>query len=138
MVIVGIHSGHDASLSVVKDGKLIYASSVERHTKVKKDFSLTKEFFVETLKCLGITLDDIGAITMGFWNKGTCDFISLYSPEDKFYPFNTFGTYNQSSRILNHIEGTVRPELIKGKGYTMPDTIDRMNYPFADWHQTFR
>ena len=138
MVIVGIHSGHDASLSVVKDGKLIYASSVERHTKVKKDFSLTKEFFVETLKCLGITLDDIGAITMGFWNKGTCDFISLYSPEDKFYPFNTFGTYNQSSRILNHIEGTARPELIKGKGYTMPDTIDRMNYPFVDWHQTFR
>jgi carbamoyltransferase len=138
MVIVGIHMGHDASLSVIRDGKLIYASSVERHSKVKKDFYLTKEFFINTLECLGITLDNIDFITMGYWNKGTCNFISLYSPEHVSYPFNTFGTYNQSSRILNHIEGTERPELIKGKGYTMPHTIDRMNYPFVDWHQTFR
>ena len=138
MVIVGIHMGHDASLSVIRDGKLVYSSSVERHSKVKKDFSLTKEFFINTLECLNITLDDIDFITMSFWNKGTCNFISLYSPEHLFYPFNTFGTYNQASRILNHIEGTDRPELIKGKGFTMPYTIDRMNYPLVTWNHTFR
>ena len=138
MVIVGIHMGHDASISVIKDNKLIYAGSVERHSKVKKDHYLTKEVFMDVLGCLGISLDDISAITMGYWHKGTCNFINLYSPDSEDYPLNTYGTYNQSSRITNHLEGKDRIEYVPGWGYTLPVLIDRMNFPFASWGHTFR
>ena len=37
MVVLGIHGGHDASLSVVRDGRLIGAVSIERFTKRKRN-----------------------------------------------------------------------------------------------------
>jgi carbamoyltransferase len=138
MVIVGIHSGHDASISVIKDGKLIFASSVERFTKIKKDHLLPREIFDQVLSKLNLTLDDIDHITMGYYNQYLCNWLTAYSPENEPYPLNTFGVYDQASRILNHIEGTPRVELVKGKGYTLPSTIERINFPFASWHQTFK
>ena len=130
--------GHDASISVIKNNKLIYASSVERHSKIKKDHYLSRQVFDDVLECLDISLDDIDCIAMGYWNKGTAPFISLYSPEDQPYPINTFGTYNQASKILNHLEGVDKVEFVKGKGYTLPYTVDRMNYPFSSFSQNFR
>lgn len=129
--------GHDASISVVKDNKLIYASAIERYSKVKKDYVITKEMFTDILGCLNITLDDIDYLTMGFWNEGTCNFIKLYSPENEAYPLNTFGTYNQASRILNHLDRSDKVEFVEGLGYSLPSMIDRMNYPIASHHHTF-
>lgn len=130
--------GHDASISVIRDNKLIYAGSVERHSKIKKDHLLSKKIFEDVLECLGLSLDDIDYIAMGYFHKTNAPFITLYSPEDQPYPLNTFGTYSQSSRILNHLEGTDRVEFVKGKGYTLPWSIDRMNYPFATQGHTFK
>ena len=138
MVIIGIHMGHDASISIIKDNKLIYASSVERHSRVKKDHFLTKGVFMGVLNCFNISLDEISAITMGYWNAGACDFLKIYSPETEAYPLNTFGTYNQSSRITNHLEGTDRIQHVEGWGYTLPYTMDRMNFPFASANHTFK
>lgn len=138
MVIVGIHTGHDASVSVVKDGKLIFASSVERFTKVKKDHFLPREVFDHILSKLNLTLDDVDHISMGYFNKMCANWITLYSPENQPYPLNTFGIYDQASRILNHIEGEDRVELIPGKGYTLPSTLERINFPFASWNHSFK
>ena len=45
MTILGIHSGHDASLSLVRDGKLICSIAVERYSRNKKDTFLSRAAF---------------------------------------------------------------------------------------------
>jgi carbamoyltransferase len=137
MVIVGFHMGHDASISILKDGKLIYSGAMERFSRVKKDFYVPKKVFLDILSAFGLSLDDVEYITMAYWCKSTMDWMDLYSPLDQPYPINTFGTYNQASRILNHIEGADRVEKTE-YGYTFPPTIERINYPFASWNHTFR
>lgn len=42
MTILGIHSGHDASLALVVDGKLVSSISVERYSRNKKDEILSR------------------------------------------------------------------------------------------------
>ena len=37
MIIVGIHLGHDAAISLIKDDKLVATTSVERLSRIKKD-----------------------------------------------------------------------------------------------------
>lgn len=129
--------GHDASISILKDGKLIYAGSMERFSRVKKDFFVSKQVFLDILSSFDLSLDDVEYITMAYWCKGTIDWMDIYSPLDQPYPINTFGTYNQASRILNHIEGEDRVEKTE-YGYTLPFTVERINYPFASWNHTFR
>ena len=137
MVIVGLHMGHDASVSIIKDGKLIYSGAMERFSRVKKEFRISKQVFLDILGAYGLTLDDIDYITMGFWWKDFIDWMDIYSPLDQDYPFNSFGTYSQNSRILNHLEDEPRVEKTE-YGYTLPRIIDRMNYPFVSWQHTFR
>lgn len=137
MVIVGFHMGHDASVSIIKDGKLIYSGAMERFSRVKKDFFVSKQVFLDILRSFNLSLDDVGYITMAYWCKGTMNWMDLYSPLDQPYPINTFGTYNQASRILNHIKGEDRIEKTEF-GYTFPFTIERINYPLASWNHTFK
>jgi predicted NodU family carbamoyl transferase len=48
MIILGINTHHDGSVSVVKDGRLLGAISTERITKNKKQDGITKEFIYST------------------------------------------------------------------------------------------
>lgn len=43
MNILGIHTGHDAALSLISNGKLIAAISMERFSRIKKDWKITEE-----------------------------------------------------------------------------------------------
>ena len=45
MNILGIHTGHDASLALVKDGKLVMAVSMERYSGKKKSSQIKREYF---------------------------------------------------------------------------------------------
>ena len=67
MIILGINLNHVSSAALIKNGKLIAASSEERFTRNK----LTRNFPDNTIKfCLEkakIKLDKIDAITIG-WN----------------------------------------------------------------------
>ena len=104
MNILGIHSGHDASLALVSNGKLVSAISVERMSRNKKDTQLTREALDRFLASNDITLDDVDQIAMGYWNQETSDWISIYSPYGVNYPLSQMGTYNKESIILNHLE----------------------------------
>ena len=50
MIIYGISEGfHDASLSIIKDGKILFAGHSERYSKIKNDPSLNQQIFTDAL-----------------------------------------------------------------------------------------
>ena len=142
MNVIGIHTGHDASLSLVKDGKLHTAISMERLSRVKKDSNVSRESFDLFLHKCGITLDDIDAITMGYWDQGFAKFMTLYSPENVKYPFSIFGKESMESSLMNHIDNYRnyynRPQYVEGWGYTLPPIINRLRPPMISESQTLK
>ena len=76
-LILGFHGGHDGSLALVKNGKLIAAISKERITRIKKDQNGNDEHFIKKfLELNNFTLNDITHITF-------CDDIS----QNTFFKF---------------------------------------------------
>jgi carbamoyltransferase len=134
MNILGIHCGHDASLALVRDGKLISSISVERYSRNKKDTFLSSEALDRFLFDNQMSLDDIDTITMGFWNKSYCDWLEIYSPKDNTYPFSQMGTYNKESIIMNHLPDSEYDNKVRSTeyGYTLPWYIDRIQPPYAN------
>lgn len=138
MNILGIHSGHDASLALVQDGKLVSAISVERFTRNKKDMMLGRDSLDRFLESCNLTLDDIDVITMGYWNQGTCPWIKIYSPLNENYPFSQMGTYNKESVIMNHLDSYKNKVEKTEYGYTLPFYIDRIHPPYNNTSITGR
>lgn len=58
-VIIGLNFGHDGSVCLVKDGKLISAVSTERLTKIKKQSGFTEEIIDYILDASNTTLDEV-------------------------------------------------------------------------------
>ena len=55
MIVLGLHMGHDASMALAIDGKVIGTTSVERFTRVKKDTQLSKPY-LESVSYTHLTL----------------------------------------------------------------------------------
>jgi len=138
MNILGIHMGHDASISIIKNNRLEYSSAVERFTRQKKDDFVPLWVVEKILSDMDMSFDDIDLITMAYWSKDLCPWLDIYSPQEEKYPLSTFGTYELETRITNHLEEyqysdrTKRPELVEGYGYTLPHYLDRMMPPFGN------
>ena len=131
MKILGIHSGHDASLALVVDGKLVSSISVERYSRNKKDMLLSRKALDKFLFNNEIELDDIDCITMGYWNKGTSPWLDIYSPLHETYPLSRMGTYNKESMIMNHLESYENKVVETEFGYTLPYYLDRIQPPYS-------
>lgn len=132
MNILGIHSGHDASLALITDGKLVSSISVERFSRNKKDTYLSADALNRFLKENNVRLNQIDAIAMGYWNKSTSPWLSIYSPYEQFYPFSQMGTYNKESIIMNHLESYENKVKETQWGYTLPNYIDRIQPPYTN------
>lgn len=138
MIILGIHTGHDASLALIKDGKLLAAISMERFTKLKKDWNISRENLHRFLDGCGVTLDDIDYVTMGFWENRNMPFAKLYSPPNKKYPLAIYGRNEMESGIMNHLDVYAeqginnRVSYVEGLGYTLPYKIDRTRPPYIN------
>ncbi|PIW30972.1 MAG: carbamoyltransferase [Rhodospirillales bacterium CG15_BIG_FIL_POST_REV_8_21_14_020_66_15] len=59
MIVLGIHFGHDASVSVVRDGRVVNCIERERLTRAKHAIGITKEEINIALQDAGITADDV-------------------------------------------------------------------------------
>lgn len=135
MVVVGIHTGHDAALSVVKDGRLIGAVSMERFSKIKKDEFISWDNFVRFLESFKLKLDDIDYFAFGYWNQGLIPFMSIYSPVGEKYPLSQFSRTGLEAPLLNHLNKEdyhihFKVEYDTKKGYTLPPMIDRVRPPY--------
>ena len=142
MNILGIHTGHDAALSLISNGKLIAAISMERFSRIKKDWRITEENLTRFLDSCNITLDDIDYVSMGFWEATNMKFAKIYSPPNKKYPLSIYGRHEMESGIMNHLEEYAsnkennRVEYVEGLGYTLPDKIDRIRPPYLNAEST--
>ena len=58
-IILGFNEGHDGSVCVVKNGKVLAAVSTERVTRVKKQKGWTSETIDYVLDAAGINIDDV-------------------------------------------------------------------------------
>jgi carbamoyltransferase len=59
MYILGIHAGHDASASLLKDGELIFASEEERYSKLKHHNGFPANAIANALAYAGISRDEV-------------------------------------------------------------------------------
>ena len=64
MIILGIHDGHDASASLMIDGKIISANQEERFSKLKGDYGLPFHAIKSCLKQAGITIEMVDEIAV--------------------------------------------------------------------------
>lgn len=127
MNILGINISHDASLALVRSGRLVGATSIERYSRIKKDSNIRREHIDRFLADFGLELTDIDTIALSFYIRGCIPFMSLYSPEDQVYPFCTYGSHREDTKILS----ILKPTLIEGKGYTIADFVTRLRPPYS-------
>jgi carbamoyltransferase len=59
MIILGLHFGHDASITLLRDGKVILCMERERFTRAKHCIGLTHVEISEALKNAGINVEEI-------------------------------------------------------------------------------
>lgn len=59
MIVLGLHFGHDASISVLKDGKIVSYLYQERQNKVKHAIGLTDKLLFQGLKEANIEIEDV-------------------------------------------------------------------------------
>jgi len=130
MIILGLHIGHDASMALVVDGKLIGTSSVERFTRIKKDANLSKEYLELFLKGFEVNLEDVDVITISTWTSILIPWMQIYSPLDVQYPLAQYGTWDGASNVLNHLEDQPRAEYTE-YGITLPTLIHRTCKPWS-------
>lgn len=133
MVVLGIHGGHDASLSIVKNGRLVGAIALERLTKIKKDEYIYWDEFSLFLDLYDLKLDDIDYIAMGYWNDTFIPFMQIYSPHEEKYPLAIFGRGMMESSITNHLSeygSRTRVDDVEGAGFSLPPLMDRLRPPF--------
>ena len=130
-VIIGIHLGHDASIALVKDGRLVATSAVERWSRYKKDMFVQREHLELILRGWDLKIKDIDAFTFSAWSQEFIPWLKIYYPKDSSkYPLTSFGTWEPQSSLINHLPDVQKVELTK-HGYTLPGTIHRLS---DHWH----
>lgn len=109
MYILGISCFyHDASASLLKDGKIVAAAHEERFTRKKHDISFPKNAIEYCLKSQNISINDIDSI--GFYEKPLLKFERLLHQHVQSYPksYKTFITnmpswFNEKLRVMKII-----------------------------------
>jgi carbamoyltransferase len=90
-IILGLNFGHDGSVCLVKDGKLEFAITTERLTKVKKQHGFTDEVIRHVLESTNTKLDDIDCVATNdfkqevFGNEYLVDTFNVLGKEIKTY-----------------------------------------------------
>ena len=130
-VVIGIHLGHDASIALIKDGRLHATSAIERWSRYKKDMHVQKEHLELILQGWDLKIKDVDAFTFSAWSQEFIPWLQIYFPKDGGkYPLTTFGTWETQSPLTNHLPDAEKVELTE-HGYTLPGTIHRLS---DHWH----
>lgn len=83
MIILGLHSGHDGSVSVVRDGRLVASVARERLTRKKKDHGYDDALINYVLRIAGVRSQDVDVVALSDWNpKYANDALAVLGPND--------------------------------------------------------
>ena len=115
MTILGVSPNHDASLCVVRDGKILAAISRERFSRKKKDRFITQKMVNRVLKIAGIQIDDIDYVGITYWFENRMDWnteiddLKIYVPEQQMFVFDANyianGEHHYDRKNLNYFDG---------------------------------
>lgn len=70
MVVLGLHIEHDACITVIKDGHILLNLSLEKITRIKKDYNFNSEFIKFALDKTGLTINDINFVAINSFHGG--------------------------------------------------------------------
>ena len=88
MIILGLNLGHDASVSLLKDGKVISSISCERIYRLKKTSYIDWVAIDYVLSDSNISFDEVDYISVGGYDKWNSNgFIEIYLDKDEDSPF---------------------------------------------------
>ncbi len=59
MIILSFYPGHNSSISLLKDGKVILNWELERYSRIKHDYGYSEAFLNESLNLCNLSIDDI-------------------------------------------------------------------------------
>ena len=124
MVILGLTLGHDAAVSVLKDGKLVTSISCERIYREKKTSFINWLVIDHVLNSANVSFDDVDYIAIGGYDKWAMkdEFIKIYYNDSlNDYPFPNGP----------HSETKFGYDVIKDNWLVKPIT-DRWTYPFIE------
>tara|TARA_R110000796_G_scaffold59718_2_gene137879 strand:- start:1481 stop:3238 length:1758 start_codon:yes stop_codon:yes gene_type:complete len=88
MIILGLTLGHDASVSLLKDGKLVSSISCERVYRVKKTNHLDWIAIDYVLSDANVSFEEVDYISVGGYDKWHSNgFVEVYLDENENNPF---------------------------------------------------
>lgn len=91
MIVLGLHTGHDGSAAIVKDGKLIASLARERLTRQRKTHGIDTNLIHTVLETARVNLSDVDAIALSDYDRGYCfDAINVTSPDTAEVVENTW------------------------------------------------
>lgn len=120
MNVLGLHFSHDASVALVKDGKLVSNISSERITRVKKDNKISKECIDYVLSHANLTYSDIDVLA-----------ISSYFIQNSFKGLEIF---DEDGNDLEFIYQYLDRRQVKFKGKFFGKDIDIFSLPHHIGH----
>jgi|TARA_R110002153_G_scaffold86356_4_gene214626 carbamoyltransferase len=122
MIILGLTLGHDASVSLLKDGKVVSSISCERVYRDKKTSHLDWVAIDYVLSAANTSFENVDYISVGGYDKWSTDgFVKVYLDEEEDNPFNS---------ELPHL-GKYGYDILKDNWLVSP-TTDRNSLPFIN------
>ena len=132
MVVLGISPNHDASLCIVKDGKILAAIARERFSRIKKDRFITAKMVEQLLDIANLKLEDIDCVGITYWFenrmewKTELDELKIFVPHDQMFVFDSSfvasGEHHYNKKELHHFENL---------GYEITEDIIFLNPPIT-------
>lgn len=132
MTVLGIAPNHDASVCIIRDGKIITAITRERLSRSKKDRFITQRMLDYVLDEACITIHDVDYVAVSYWFENRNDWknpnedLKFYIHEDDANIFAPKFTPNTDT-VFKY----TRPELIDGLGYRIHDDLVYLSPPWT-------
>ena len=71
MIVLGLHMEHDAAAAIVKDGRVLINTSLEKITKKKKDWRFSTDIITYVLEKTGLKITDINHVAINAFKPGS-------------------------------------------------------------------
>lgn len=132
MTVLGIAPNHDASVCIIRDGKIITAITRERLSRSKKDRFITQRMLDYVLDEACITIHDVDYVAVSYWFENRNDWktpnedLKFYIHEDDANIFAPKFTPNTDT-VFKY----TRPKLIDGLGYRIHDDLVYLSPPWT-------
>ncbi len=70
MIILGLWTGHDAAVCILRDGKVVLNLELERFSRIRHDYGYDHRFLDFCLKRAGIGIGDVDHVAANFFTMG--------------------------------------------------------------------